>query len=86
MITFVTIGDTLIFRRKIDNPYREARLSYEGKTDAELQGQERKEGLSLLSQGQLPESYDVWYAPSSGGARRFNEADYALARSWEITV
>lgn len=66
----IAIGDISIFNVKVNNPYKEARLSFEGKSDTHLSGDVRAWALNALKAGTLPDTFDVWHTPASGGASR----------------
>jgi hypothetical protein len=56
-----SLGDLLVFKPTTDNPYRDSYLS--------LGGLIRKASIQRLRNGEsLPDGYELWITPGSGGA------------------
>lgn len=72
----VSIGNIEIFRRSVDNPYREAYATFKGEADSCLTGDERKQAFQSILKGEkLPKGYEVWFTPSGSSAYKLTLGD-----------
>lgn len=82
MKELIPIGCVGIFSTKVENPYIAAGFTIMEATESPLlNGFQRGRALHLLKTNELPDSFDVWYMPFEGGARRVTSKEIDWERS-----